>query len=101
MSLMYPTHCACTRPRRGKGSSAELSRRGRYANGKRTTPVATEGMMAKGLSDRQAVPLEDVAPSQSFQLEAVMDITERRDVVWKTEVLAEIKRLKANTPKAR
>ena len=57
--------------------------------------------MAKGLSDRQAVPLEDVAPLQSFRLEALMDVAERRDVVWKAGIPEERKQLKANTPKAR
>ncbi len=57
--------------------------------------------MVKVLSGRQAVPLEDVVLAQALQLEALINVLERRGVVWKAEVLEEIKRLQANTPKAR
>ena len=35
------------------------------------------------------------------QLEALLNVLERREVVWKAEVLEEIKRLKAGRPQAR
>ena len=51
--------------------------------------------MAKVLGGKQAVPLEKVVLAQAFQLEALLNVLERREVVWKAEVLAEIKRLRA------
>jgi hypothetical protein len=46
------------------------------------------------------VPLEDVVLAQAFQLEALMNVLERQGLLKKAEVLEEIKRLQANTPKA-
>ena len=57
--------------------------------------------MAKTLGGRQAVPLEEVVLAQAFQLEALMDVLERHGLLKKAEVLEEIKRLQANTPKGR
>ena len=57
--------------------------------------------MATVLGDRQTVPLEEVFLAQAFQLEVLLNVLERKGVVWKAEVLEEIKRLQANTPKAR
>jgi hypothetical protein len=57
--------------------------------------------MAEVLGGRQTVPLEEVVLAQAFQLEALMNVVERRGVVKKAEVLEEITRLRANTPKAR
>jgi len=57
--------------------------------------------MATVLGDRQTVPLEEVVLAQAFQLEVLLNVLERKGVVWKAEVLEEIKRLQANTPKAR
>jgi hypothetical protein len=57
--------------------------------------------MAKVLGGRQAVPLEEVVLAQVFQLEALLNVLERKGVITKAEVLEEIKRLQANTPKAR
>jgi hypothetical protein len=45
--------------------------------------------------------LEEVVPAQAFQLEALINVLERRGVIRKADLLAEIKRLKAATPKAR
>jgi len=55
--------------------------------------------MAKTLGGRQAVPLEEVVLAQAFQLEALMNLLERRGLIKKAAVLEEIKRLRANTPK--
>jgi hypothetical protein len=60
-----------------------------------------EAMMAKTLGGRQAVPLEEVVLAQAFQLEALMNVLERRGIIKKTAILEEIKRLQASTPKAR
>ena len=57
--------------------------------------------MAKVLGDRQTVPLEEVVLAQTFQLEALMNVLERRGIIKKAAVLEEIKRLRANTPKGR
>ncbi len=55
--------------------------------------------MAKDAGDKQTVPLEDVVLAQAFQLEALLNVLERRGVVWKADVLEEMKRLRAKTPK--
>jgi len=47
------------------------------------------------------VPLEDVVLSQSFQLEALLNVLERQGVIVKAEVLEEIKRLKSKTGQGR
>ena len=57
--------------------------------------------MAKVLGGRQTVHLEEVVLAQAFQLEALLNVLERRGVVWKAEVLEEIKRVQAKTPKGR
>jgi len=57
--------------------------------------------MAKVLGGKQAVPLEKVVLAQAFQLEALLNVLERREVVWKAEVLEEMKRLRAKSVKAR
>ncbi len=57
--------------------------------------------MAKNAGGKQTVPLDDVVLAQAFQLEALLDVLERRGVVWKAEVLEEMKRLRAKTPTAR
>jgi hypothetical protein len=56
--------------------------------------------MAKVLGGRQTVPLEEVVLAQAFQLEALLNVLERKGVITKAEVMEEIKRLRANTPKA-
>ena len=55
--------------------------------------------MAKMLGGRQAVPLEEVVLAQAFQLEALMNVLERRGIIKKAAVLAEITRLQTKTPK--
>jgi hypothetical protein len=57
--------------------------------------------MSKVLGSRQTVPLEEVVLAQAFQLEALLNVLERQGLLKKTEVREEIKRLHANTPKAR
>ena len=51
--------------------------------------------MPKARSGRQTVPLEE-----SFQLEALLNVLERKGVIRK-EVLEEIKRLKKRQPQGR
>ncbi len=50
--------------------------------------------MAKTTGGRQAVPLEEVVLAQSFELEALLNVLERKGVIAKAEVLEEIKGLK-------
>ena len=63
--------------------------------------INEEVRMAKALDSRQAVPLEDVVLAQAFQLEALMNVLERHELLRKAEVLEEIKALQAKTPKGR
>jgi hypothetical protein len=58
-----------------------------------------EVMMAKTLGGRHTVPLEEVVLAQAFQLEALLNVLERRGLIKKAAVLEEIKRLQAQTPK--
>jgi hypothetical protein len=60
-----------------------------------------EVVMAKTLGGRQTVPLEEVLLAQAFQLEALLNMLERRGIIKKAAILEEIKRLQANTPKVR
>jgi len=50
--------------------------------------------MAKAMSGKQAVPLEEVVLAQAFELEALMNVLERKGVITKAEVLGEIKRIR-------
>ena len=57
--------------------------------------------MAKILGGRQTVPLEELVLAHALQLEALLNVLERREMVWKAEVLAEIKRLREKAGEAR
>ncbi len=57
--------------------------------------------MAKAMSGKQSVPLEEVVLAQAFEFEALLNVLERRGLVPRAEVLEEIKRLRARTPEAR
>lgn len=54
--------------------------------------------MAKVLGGRQAVPLEDVVLAQAFQLEALMNVLERRGRLGKAKVLEKIARRHPGRP---
>lgn len=60
-----------------------------------------EATTAKVLGGRQTAPLEEVVLAQAFQLEALLNVLERRGVIWKAEVLREVKALLAKTLKGR
>ena len=47
------------------------------------------------------MPLDDVVLAQALQLEALLNVLERREGVWKAEVLAEMKQLREKVLKAR
>ncbi len=57
--------------------------------------------MAKQMGGKQAVPLEEVVLAQAFELEALMNILERKGLITKGAVLEEIKRLRARTPEVK
>ncbi len=57
--------------------------------------------MAKAMSGKQAVPLEEVVLAQAFEFEALLNVLERRGLVPRAEVLDEIKRLRARAPEAK
>ena len=57
--------------------------------------------MAKALSGKQAVPLEEVVLAQAFELEALLNVLERKGIVANAEVLEEIKRLREKAGKGR
>ncbi len=57
--------------------------------------------MAKPMSGKQVVPLEEVVLAQAFELEALLNVLERRGLITKGAVLEEIKRLRARTPEAK
>ena len=56
--------------------------------------------MAKVLGGRQTVPPEEVVLAQAFQLEALLNVSERQSVIRKAEVLKKITRLRETTVKA-
>ncbi len=57
--------------------------------------------MAKGISGKQRVSLEEVVVAQAFEFEALLNVLERRGLVPKAEVLAEISRLREKGEKAK
>ncbi len=57
--------------------------------------------MAKAMSGKQSVPLEEVVLAQAFEFEALLNVLERRGLVPRAEVLEEIKRLQDKTGKGR
>ncbi len=57
--------------------------------------------MAKAISGKQTVSLEEVVVAQAFEFEALLNVLERRGLVPRAEVLEEIKRLRARTPEAK
>jgi hypothetical protein len=57
--------------------------------------------MAKVLGGRQTVPVDEVVLAQAFQLEALLNVLERKGVVWKPEVLEEIEQPREKSVQAR
>ncbi len=57
--------------------------------------------MGKAGERNDAVPLEEVVLAQAFELEALMNVLERRGLITKGAVLEEIKRLRAQAPEAK
>jgi len=57
--------------------------------------------MAKVLAGRQTVPLEEGVLAPSFELQAVLNVLERKGLLTKVEVLDEITRLRVAAPASR
>ena len=57
--------------------------------------------MATALGRRQTVPLEDVVLAPALQFAALLNVLEPQGVIRNAELLAEIVRLRAKTPKGR
>ncbi len=57
--------------------------------------------MAKPMSGKQTVSLEEVVVAQAFEFEALLNVLERRSVITRGEVLDEIRRLKKEGGKVR
>jgi hypothetical protein len=57
--------------------------------------------MAKAMSSKEAVPLEEVVLAQAFEMQALLNVLERKGVIAKAEVLEEIRRLREKAPRGR
>ena len=57
--------------------------------------------MGKVAGRKDAVPLEEVVLAQAYELEALMNVLERKGLITKGAVLEEIKRLRAQAPEAK
>ena len=57
--------------------------------------------MAREIGRQGLVTLEEVVTAQALELEALMNVLERKGVLSKAEILEEMKRLRVNTAKAK
>jgi hypothetical protein len=57
--------------------------------------------MAKKIGRQGLASVEEVVLAQALELEAMMNVLERKGVLSKAEVLDEMKRLRASDPKAK
>ena len=57
--------------------------------------------MARGIGRQVVATLEEVAMAQALELEALMNVLERKGILSKAEILEEMKRLRESTPKAK
>ena len=57
--------------------------------------------MPKGIGRQDLTTVEEVVLAQVLELEALMNVLERKGLLTKAEVLEEMKRLRASTPKAK
>lgn len=57
--------------------------------------------MAKRIGRQGLASVEEVVLAQALELEAMMNVLERKGVLSKAEVLDEMKRLRASDPKAK
>jgi hypothetical protein len=64
-------------------------------------PVREEKRMAKGIGRQDMTTVEEVVLGQALELEALMNVLEKKGVLSKAEVLEEMKRLRQSAPKAK
>jgi hypothetical protein len=57
--------------------------------------------MAKGIGRQDMTTLEEVVLGQALELEALMNVLEKKGLLSKAEVLEEMKRLRQSAPKAK
>ena len=57
--------------------------------------------MAQHEDPRELVTLQELAVSNSYEIAALVAVLERKGLITSTEVLEEIARLRAQTPKVR
>lgn len=57
--------------------------------------------MAKRIGRQGLTSVEEVVLAQALELEALMNVLERRGVLSKAEVLEEMRRLRASDPEAK
>ena len=57
--------------------------------------------MAKAMSGKRAVPLEEVVLAEAFEFEALLNVLERRGLIMRGEVLEEIGRRRGTSPEVR
>jgi hypothetical protein len=59
------------------------------------------GTMAKGYGRQGLTTLDEVVLAQALELEALLNVLERKGILSKAEVLEEMKRLRESPPKAK
>jgi len=57
--------------------------------------------MAKEIGRQGLTTVEEVVLAQTLELEALVNVLERKGVLSKTEIVEEMKRLREKTPKAK
>ncbi len=57
--------------------------------------------MAKEIGRQGLTTVEEVVLAQTLELEALMNVLERKGLLSKTEIVQEMKRLREKTPKAK
>jgi hypothetical protein len=60
-----------------------------------------ERRMARGTGRQDMTTVEEVVLGQALELEALMNVLEKKGVLSKAEVLEEMKRLRQSAPKAK
>jgi hypothetical protein len=57
--------------------------------------------MAKSLDPKELVTLQELAVSNAYEIVALIAVLERKEPITQVEILEEITRLRAKTPKVR
>jgi len=87
---------------RPRGPVASRYPRGhRHMTGTFARKREEERRMAKGIGRQDMTTLEEVVLGQALELEALMNVLEKKGLLSKAEVLEEMKRLRQSAPKAK